>query len=150
MELFKDIRFLKPSFSAKTLKTLFAFLFATIAMNSNLVLLAIVHDKIPQNQMALPDLGFQLFPRTDWALDLSELIMVFEMLLMFIMISFQDRRGLLLRRLFVVVGSAYTLRGFFMIATIFPSADNWHGCAPQLNRTQSVSKGKRLVVPSRN
>ena len=144
MELFKTIHLFRPSFNAKTLKTIFAFLYALIAMNSNLVVLAVVHDKIPQTDTALTDLGFRLLPRTDWALDLSELIMVAEMLLVFVIISFQDCRGLLLRRLFVIVGTTYILRAFFMIATIFPPADNWHGCAPQLNRSQSVSKG-RLV-----
>ena len=121
---------------------MFAFLYAVIAMNLNLFVLAVVHDKVPHNDLALPDLGFDILPRTDWALNLSELIMVGEVVLVLIMISFQNCRGLLLRRLFVVVGTTYILRGFFMIATIFPSADNWYGCAPQLNRTQTASRGK--------
>ena len=137
----------RPTFKKKTLKTIFAFLYAVIAMNWNLIVLAIVHDKVPNRHLALPDIGFDLLPRADWALNFSELVMVGEVILVFVVIGFQNCRGLLLRRLFVVVGSTYILRGFFMYATVFPPADNWHGCAPQLNRSQATSRGKFWFAP---
>lgn len=145
MELLQT-HLLRPPFKPRTWKTIFAFLYAVIAMNSNLVMLAIIHDRVPADQMALPDLGFDIIPSWNFALNVSEFIMIGEVVLVLVIIGLQDCRGLLLRRLFVVVGSTYILRGFFMIVTVFPSANNRHGCAPQLNRTQTAFRGKRLVL----
>lgn len=143
MELLES-HFVRHSLKQRTWKTVLAFLYAVIAMNSNLVALAIVHDRVPADQMALPDFGFDIIPDLPWALNVSEFIMIGEVVLVLVIISLQDCRGLLLRRLFVVVGSTYILRGFFMIVTVFPSANKLQDCAPQLNET--VSRGKRFAL----
>lgn len=54
-----------------------AFLFAFCGMVSNLVVLAIVHERVPRDiDKPLPDLGFSLLPKVDWTLDIAEYIIL--------------------------------------------------------------------------
>jgi len=48
--------------------------------------LAIIHERVPRNQPALPDLSFDLLPDADWALAVAEYIIVFQVLGVFVLI----------------------------------------------------------------
>lgn len=123
-------------------KTGLALLYAMIAMNFNLFILATVHERVPMKTKPLPDLGFDLFPRVDWVLNISEYIIMGEFTLVIIMIVLHKYRQLLLRRLCLIIGTLYIFRGICMISTVFPVANDKYYCAPQMNKTEPVSTGK--------
>jgi len=123
-------------------KTGLALLYAMIAMNFNLFILAIVHERVPINTKPLPDLGFDLFPRIDWVLNISEYIIMGEFTSVIIMIILHKYRQLLIRRLSLIIGTLYIFRGICMISTVFPVANDKYYCAPQLNKTEPVSKAE--------
>lgn len=122
-------------------KTGLALLYAMIAMNFNLFILAIVHERVPTDTKPLPDLGFDIFPRVDWVLNISEYIIMAEFSLVIIIIVLHKYRQLLLRRFCLIVGTLYIFRGICMISTVFPVANDNYYCAPKLNQTEPVSKG---------
>ena len=57
-------------------RTLFALVFVSVNMLLNLTVLAIIHERIPRLADPLPDLGFDLLPRWDPALDIAEYLIV--------------------------------------------------------------------------
>lgn len=123
-------------------KTGLALLYAMIAMNFNLFILAIVHERVPRQMAPLPDLGFDIFPRVDWVLNISEYIIMGEFTSVIIMIILHKYRQLLLRRLCLIIGTLYIFRGVCMISTVFPVANDKYYCAPQMNRNETTSTGE--------
>lgn len=125
-------------------KTGLALFYAMISMNFNLFILAFVHERVPIKTPPLPDLGFDLFPRVDWVLNISEYIIMGEFSLVILMIVLHKYRQLLLRRFCLIIGTLYIFRGICMISTVFPVANDKYYCAPQLNKTEPVSTGKLI------
>lgn len=65
------------NFGDDCLRASLAFLFAFCGMVSNLVILAVVHERVPRDiKQPLPDLGFDLTPEYDWTLDVAEYIIL--------------------------------------------------------------------------
>jgi hypothetical protein len=73
-------------------RLLLAFLFLLCNMILNLTVLAIVHERVPRSQPALPDLAFDILPYADQALDLAEYIMLFQVLGLFVLIFLHKYR----------------------------------------------------------
>ena len=127
-------------------KTGLALLYAMIAMNFNLFILAIVHERVPRQTAPLPDLGFDIFPRVDWVLNISEYIIMAEFTMVIIMIILHKYRQLLLRRLCLIIGTLYIFRGVCMISTVFPVANDKYYCAPQMNRNETTTTGEFFAM----
>lgn len=127
-------------------KTGLALLYAMIAMNFNLFILAIVHERVPTKTAPLPDLGFDIFPRVDWVLNISEYIIMGEFTMVIIMVILHKYRQILLRRLCIIIGTLYIFRGICMISTVFPVANDKYYCAPQMDRSQVTSTGEFCEV----
>jgi len=69
-------------------RSILAFLFVFCNMTINLTVLAIIHERVPRNQPALPDLSFDLLPDADWALAVAEYVIVFQVLGVFFYLFF--------------------------------------------------------------
>lgn len=49
-----------------------------ICMNLNFLVIAIIHERVPRDQPPLPDIGFDLFPAFDGALNMVEYIIIVQ------------------------------------------------------------------------
>ncbi|XP_074599874.1 phosphatidylcholine:ceramide cholinephosphotransferase 1-like [Brevipalpus obovatus] len=111
-----------------------AFLFAFCGMVSNLVVLAIVHERVPRDiDKPLPDLGFSLLPKVDWTLDIAEYIILFVSGLIVFLLFVHRYRVIIFKRLSLMMGIIYLFRGICMISTVFPLANHNYYCEPQLS-----------------
>ncbi|RWS07865.1 phosphatidylcholine:ceramide cholinephosphotransferase 1-like protein, partial [Dinothrombium tinctorium] len=113
-------------------RTFLAFVFVLISMISNLFVLAIVHERVPRQAPPLPDLGFDLLPRADKALDVSEYIIVFYSTSILLLLFLHRYRQIIFRRIAVMMGILYLFRAICMISTVFPLANDRYYCSPQL------------------
>jgi hypothetical protein len=67
-------------------RSFLAFLFVFCNMTLNLTVLAIIHERVPRSQPALPDLAFDILPDADWALAVAEYVIVIQVLGVFVLI----------------------------------------------------------------
>lgn len=75
------------NFGDDCLRASLAFLFAFFGMISNLVILAVVHERVPRDiKKPLPDLGFDLTPEYGWTLDVAEYIILVVSFLVVVLI----------------------------------------------------------------
>jgi hypothetical protein len=118
-------------------KTGLTLLYAMLAMTSNLFVLAWVHERVPMTTRVLPDLGFDLFPRVDWVLNISEYIIMGEVAALFTTVALHRYRQLLLRRMCLIMGTLYIFRAICMASTVFPVANDKYYCSPQLRDAQN-------------
>ena len=74
-------------------RTTIAFLFVFTGMIFNLVILSIVHERVPLDIIhPLPDLGFDLFPEVDWVLAIAEYIIVIYSALVLLLLAIHRHR----------------------------------------------------------
>lgn len=124
------------------LKTGLALLCALIAVKMNLFMLAIVHDRVPANTTGpLPDLGFDLLPRIDSALIISECIIIVEFVMLFF-VPILHKNWLIVRRFCIILCVIYIFRAVCMISTVFPIANDSQKCEPQTNRSEVAFTGE--------
>ncbi|XP_053205865.1 phosphatidylcholine:ceramide cholinephosphotransferase 2-like isoform X3 [Panonychus citri] len=121
-------------------RAILAFLFAFFGMVSNLVILAIVHERVPLDiTHPLPDLGFDLLPEVDWTLDIAEYIILAVSALIIFLLFIHRHRVIIFKRISLMMGIIYLFRGICMISTVFPLANRHYPCQPQLhNGTQHL------------
>jgi spingomyelin synthetase, putative len=76
-------------------RTTIAFLFMFTGMVSNLIILSIVHERVPMDiTHPLPDLGFDIFPEVDWVLDIAEYIIIIFSALVLLLLAIHRHRYL--------------------------------------------------------
>ncbi|KAF8370800.1 sms-1 [Pristionchus pacificus] len=112
-------------------KTLLAVAMLFVAGVSNVIVLSVVHEKVPE-QPPLPDFIFSLTPYYPYGLNLTEYIMLSSFAAMALLILFHRHRWIVLRRLATIGSLLYFGRCVTMFVTQVPVADpNWH-CSPKL------------------
>lgn len=132
---------------AEKLKTLLAFLFAWSALLLNVISLSFIHDRVPDRTKVgpLPDIVFDLFPPQDWALDVSEVIIIASMCAVLILFVVHKHRFILMRRVFLMMGILYLMRSVTMFVTQLPVASETYYCSPQKNQTTPDVIVKRVL-----
>ncbi|GMS97102.1 hypothetical protein PENTCL1PPCAC_19277, partial [Pristionchus entomophagus] len=112
-------------------KTILAVAMLIVAGVSNVIVLSVVHEKVPE-QPPLPDFIFSLTPYYAYGLNLTEYIMLSSFAAMALLILFHRHRWIVLRRLATIGALLYFGRCVTMFVTQVPVADpNWH-CSPKL------------------
>lgn len=112
---------------------LIAFGFLMIGVIFNLTIIAIIHERVPFEQPPLPDVSFDLLPKRDSALYISEYIIMFMSSSVMLMILFHRFRWIVMLRLFVILGILYTLRAICMAVTQMPVSNPQYHCSPRMN-----------------
>lgn len=84
----------EPRFPPEKWKTFLGFVFLTVNMAWTLTVLSIVHERMPDRTKSppLPDIFFDVFPPVDWALDVSEFIIIISVWLTVLMIIMHKHR----------------------------------------------------------
>jgi shingomyelin synthase len=120
-------------------RSLLAFLFVFCNMTLNLTVLAVIHERVPRSQPALPDLSFDILPDADWALAVAEYVIVIQVLGVFLLIFLHRYRVILFRRLCIIMGVLYLFRAICMASTQLPIANKNYYCSPQLKNATDPS-----------
>lgn len=111
-----------------------AALFAVINMILNLLVIAIIHERVP-DQGRLPDISFDLLPEYAWGLDVAEYIISVQSFIVFILLFLHRYRVILFRRLCLIMGIIYFARAICMFSTQVPLIKDDY-CAPKMTPEQ--------------
>ncbi|KAH9522664.1 sphingomyelin synthase [Dermatophagoides farinae] len=110
-----------------------SFLFLCVGVIFNLAVLAIIHERVPYDTATLPDIAFDLLPKYDLALNVSEYIIMFMSASVLLMIASHRYRWIIISRLFIILGLLYIFRAICMSVTQVPVSNKDYYCAPRLN-----------------
>lgn len=137
----------EPAFPPEKWKTFVAFTFLSCNLTLNLICLSIVHERVPDKKQSppLPDIFFDIFPSTDWALDVSEIIIMVSIWSTLILIILHRHRFIVLRRVFLIMGILYFMRSVTMFVTQVPIASTTYYCSPKANSTNPLLITKRVL-----
>lgn len=118
--------------SRKTMAFAVALLFAFSNMILNFLVLAIIHERVPDKQESLPDISFDILPEAAWGLDVAEYIISVQAFLVLILLFLHRYRVILFQRLCLVMGVIYFARAICMMSTQVPLVKNNYYCAPKM------------------
>lgn len=116
-------------------KTVVALLFVLLNFILTTASLSITHELRDPSMQPLPDILLDSLPYRAWALDLSEVLIMFGVLVAAFVTFSHKQRWVLVRRISLVVGTLYGYRAVTMLVTSLPSANTEYHCTQQLNHT---------------
>jgi len=137
---------------------LLAFLFVLASWFLTTISLALVHERVPDRNVygPLPDVFLDNVPAADWALDVSEILIIISTTSILVLVFFHryrydmmlpprwcdvkmlsDRRSIVMRRLFFLLGLLYLMRSITMYVTVLPVASTTYYCSPKTNNTDA-------------
>lgn len=127
----------EPKFPREYIKTLVAFVFCFANWFLTTISLALVHERVPDRNKygPLPDVFLDNVPAVDWALDVSEILIMIANASCLTVVFFHKYRMIVLRRLFFLLGILYMMRAVTMYVTAMPVASTTYICSPKLNHT---------------
>ncbi|KAH9376382.1 hypothetical protein HPB48_001769 [Haemaphysalis longicornis] len=132
-----DVRDADAPLVQEKCKTLVAFAFLLTTVIFNLTCIAVIHERVPDRAThpPLPDIYFDVFPPVDWALDVSEYIIIFCMWTTLGLMLVHRYRWIVMQRVFFIMALLYFMRGITMSVTQVPIASTTYFCSPKANST---------------
>jgi len=129
----------QKKYPSEYLKTLFAFLFVLASWFLTTISLALVHERVPDRNVygPLPDVFLDNVPAADWALDVSEILIIISTASILVLVFFHRYRSIVMRRLFFLLGLLYLMRSITMYVTVLPVASTTYYCSPKTNNTDA-------------
>lgn len=116
--------------------------FAFFNMILNFLVLAIIHERVP-DEGRLPDLSFDILPEAPWTLNITEYIISVQAFLVLTLLFLHKYRVILLRRLCILMGIVYLARAITMSSTQVPLINSRNStlnyCAPKMTPEQKAS-----------
>jgi shingomyelin synthase len=127
-------------------KTCVALIFVFFSFLATTTSLSITHELRQAEAGPLPDITLDNIPYRDWALDVSEIIIMATAVAAALVVVFHKHRLILIRRVSLIVGLLYGYRAITMILTVLPSANKDYKCDPKLNHTITGVEVTRRVL----
>lgn len=111
----------------------FNFLLATVS-------LSMVHDRVPDRETygPLPDILLDNVKPLDWALDVSEILIMVVVNSCIVLVTFHKHRFIVMRRIFLLTSLLYFMRSITMYVTVLPISSTTYYCSPKENATALV------------
>ncbi|KAK7862282.1 hypothetical protein R5R35_006649 [Gryllus longicercus] len=136
----------EPRFPKEKWKTFVAFLILVINFLITVTSLAMVHERVPDREKygPLPDIFLDNVPAIDWALSVSEVLIVISVYAVLIVLVFHKHRFIVMRRVFVILALLYLMRSITMFVTVLPVASVTYYCSPKLNSTSTAVVVQRM------
>ncbi|XP_058810009.1 phosphatidylcholine:ceramide cholinephosphotransferase 2-like isoform X2 [Phymastichus coffea] len=134
----------EPRFPKEKWKTFIAFLFMVVNFILTTTSLAMVHDRVP-DRIPLPDTVLDNIAPQDWALDVSEILIMIMTSFAMIFIIFHKHRFIVIRRVFLLMGLLYLMRSITMYVTVLPVASKSYYCSPKINSTSPLIVTQRVL-----
>uniref|UniRef100_A0A0K8SX40 Sphingomyelin synthase-like domain-containing protein n=2 Tax=Lygus hesperus TaxID=30085 RepID=A0A0K8SX40_LYGHE len=137
----RDDRFPKEKW-----KTFIAFLVLAGNFIITTTSLAMTHERVPDKATnpPLPDIILDNIPTYDWALDVSEVIIMISTNFTFLVIFVHKHRYIVFRRVFLILSLLYLLRSITMFVTVLPMSSTTYYCSPKANSTNFILISKRV------
>ncbi|XP_076287534.1 phosphatidylcholine:ceramide cholinephosphotransferase 2 isoform X4 [Lasioglossum baleicum] len=137
----------EPRFPKEKWKTFLAFLFMVVNFILTTASLAMVHEKVPDRNTygPLPDVVLDNVAAQDWALNVSEVLIMILSNLAMVFIIFHKHRFIVVRRVFLLMGLLYMMRSVTMFVTVLPVASKTYFCSPKANNTSPLLVMKRVL-----
>ncbi|KAL1516852.1 hypothetical protein ABEB36_000697 [Hypothenemus hampei] len=123
----------EPRFPQERWKTALAFIIMCFNFVLTLISLSLVHEKVPDRKTykPLPDVILDNLPAYDWALNVSEYIIIFCMNTCMIAMIFHKHRFIVFRRIFLIMSLLYMYRAITMYVTVLPLSSMTYVCSPK-------------------
>lgn len=136
----------EPRFPKEKWKTFIAFFILVVCSIITATALAVIHEKVPDREKVgpLPDVFLDNVKTADWALDVSEIIIMISFNTAFLVLIFHKHRYIVLRRIFMILAMLYLMRSVTMFVTVLPMASTTYYCSPKANTTSSLVMAKRV------
>ncbi|XP_055548652.1 phosphatidylcholine:ceramide cholinephosphotransferase 1-like isoform X2 [Wyeomyia smithii] len=118
-------------------KTLLALFIMTCNFILATVSLSIVHDRVPDRDSygPLPDVVLDNIMPVEWALDVSEILIMVVVNSCVLLITFHKHRFIVMRRVFLIMSILYFMRSITMYVTVLPVSSVTYYCSPRANVT---------------
>ncbi|XP_067008414.2 phosphatidylcholine:ceramide cholinephosphotransferase 2 isoform X2 [Anabrus simplex] len=136
----------EPRFPKEKWKTLVAFIILVVNFIITTASLALVHERVPDRDkyQPLPDIFLDNVKAMDWALDVSEVLIIISSNTAIIVVFFHKHRFIVMRRIFMILALLYLMRSITMFVTVLPVASVTYYCSPKANSTNSLMVAKRV------
>ncbi|XP_049951092.1 phosphatidylcholine:ceramide cholinephosphotransferase 2-like isoform X1 [Schistocerca serialis cubense] len=136
----------EPRFPKEKWKTFVAFLMLVVNFIITTATLALVHERVPDRDKygPLPDIFLDNVKAADWALDVSEILIMISTNTAFIVLIFHKHRYIVMRRVFMILSLLYLLRSITMFVTVLPVASTTYYCSPKANATNGYIVAQRV------
>ncbi|XP_043271419.1 phosphatidylcholine:ceramide cholinephosphotransferase 1-like isoform X3 [Venturia canescens] len=137
----------EPRFPKEKWKTLLAFLFLVVNFILSTTSLAMLHERVPDRAIygPLPDIILDNVTAQDWALSVSEVLIMIVSNSALIFIVFHKYRFIVVRRVFLLMGLLYLMRSITFYVTVLPVSSKTYFCSPKLNHTTPLIIIKRAL-----
>ncbi|XP_043507813.1 phosphatidylcholine:ceramide cholinephosphotransferase 2-like isoform X2 [Frieseomelitta varia] len=137
----------EPRFPKEKWKTFLAFLFMVVNFILTTASLAMVHERVPDRNTygPLPDVVLDNVAAQDWALNVSEVLIMIMSNSAMVFIIFHKHRFIVVRRIFLLMGLLYMMRSITMYVTVLPVASKTYFCSPKANNTSPLLVTKRVL-----
>ncbi|XP_044735305.1 phosphatidylcholine:ceramide cholinephosphotransferase 1-like [Chrysoperla carnea] len=141
-------------------KTCIAALIMIVNFILTTISLALVHERVPDRTQygPLPDIVLDNIEAHDWALAVSEVIIMLLFNLTIILLIFHKHRFIVFRRLFLILSLLYLMRSITMYVTVLPISSKTYYCSPKLTTinnnnttttTTTTDNNKTLIILER-
>lgn len=132
---------------ARLLRTLLAFGFYAGNLIINSILITVIHERVPADELPLPDILFDVLPFWSGAIRLVEVYMTFLMVMIILLVIFHRNGYRIAQRYCVTNGVAYWLRALCMCATSLSVPEGkWSRCAPKMAANVSTYGFVRTII----
>ena len=128
------------------LKTLLSGLFLLSGFLATTLSLAVTHDRVPANTSSLPDVVLDNVTYHQYGLDVSELILVANLVVAVCVVLCHGHRLVILRRVWLVLAVLYYYRALTMAVTVLPKPDVSYQCRPRLDHVTGLVIIKRVLT----
>ncbi|XP_021938002.1 phosphatidylcholine:ceramide cholinephosphotransferase 2-like isoform X5 [Zootermopsis nevadensis] len=134
----------EPRFPKEKWKAFIAFLILTASFMTTTLTLALIHERVPDKEVGpLSDIFLNTVAEADWALDVSEILIMIATTASSFVLVFHKHRFIVMRRVFMILATLYLMRSVTMYVTVLPVSSHNYYCAPKMNVTSSVVVLKR-------
>ena len=127
-------------------KTLLSGLFLLSGLLATTLSLALTHDRVPTNTTSLPDLVLDNVTYQQFGLDISEVLLVMNLLLALSVVTCHTYRLIIFRRVWLVLGILYYYRAITMCVTVLPKPDMRYECRPRVEHLTGLIIVERVVT----
>ena len=127
-------------------KTLLSGLFLLSGFLASTLSLALTHDRVPTNTSSLPDLVLDNVTYQQFGLDISEILLVFNLVLALGVVLCQTYRLIIFRRVWLVLGIIYYYRALTMSVTVLPKPDMRYECRPRVEHVTGFIIVERVLT----
>ncbi|KOB78239.1 putative spingomyelin synthetase [Operophtera brumata] len=121
-------------------KTILSFFFLFCCVCVNMTSLSLVHERLPDRNTTPPlnDIVLDNVPPHDWALSVSEYLIMVSTTVAMLVVVFHKHRFIVSRRLFFIIGLLYLYRSVTMFVTVLPVSSTTYYCSPKTNDTSPL------------